>query len=71
MDGEKMARALGRIEGKIDGIQGDVGYIQNTVDGLDDRMRHVEKRVAINSGVIATAVSAGVAGLITVLTPGV
>ena len=71
MHEDNIARTLGRIEGRLEGIRSDVHDVKESVDGLDERMRGVETRVAINSGVISTVVSAGVAGLVTALTPGV
>ena len=54
---------LGVIEGELKGIKRDVSHVQDSVDGLDERMRAVETRTAVSSGVIATAVAAGVSGI--------
>ena len=63
MDQNKITRALGRIEGKLERIEEDISYTREGVDGLDERMRAVETRTAVSSGIIATAVAAGVSGI--------
>lgn len=52
-----IVRALGRIEGKIDGIQTNQQEHSKKLGGLDERLRHVERRSAVH-GATAGMVSA-------------
>ena len=60
---DDVQRTLGRLEGKIDSIQSSVARTEQRVGGIDERLRTVEKKSAINSAVISTAISAGTAAL--------
>lgn len=59
---------LGRIDGKLDGIAGhltrqDVRMdgLEEKIDGLDARLRTVEKQAAVAGAISGSAVSIGIA----------
>ncbi|OSQ41660.1 MULTISPECIES: hypothetical protein [Thalassospira] len=58
---------LGEIKGLLHGINNNVAQLSDKVDGMDDRLRHVEKKAAINGAVSGGIISATVAGVIAVV----
>lgn len=55
-----IARALGRIEGKLDGLQSSQQE-QNTLIGkMDERLRHVERRSAVHGATAGLFAGTGV-----------
>ncbi len=67
---EKTSRALGRIEGKLDGMQKQLDGLQKTIEGVDghisdvdSRLRAVEVRSSVFAATIATVISAVGIGL--------
>lgn len=57
MADEELHRALGRIEGKIDALS----ELPKRIDGIDERLRNVEKQATINGAVAGGIVSIGLA----------
>lgn len=58
---------LGEIKGMLQGINANVSSLSDKVDGMDDRLRNVEKKAAINGAVSGGIISATVAGVIAVV----
>jgi len=62
--GGDVYRALGRIEGKLERIEGDIhGFNMDTsakLDGIDARLRHVEQKSAVAGAVTGAVVSVAV-----------
>jgi phage shock protein A len=62
--GGDVYRALGRIEGKLERIEGDLhGFNKDTsarLDGIDARLRHVEQKSAVAGAVTGAIVSVAV-----------
>ena len=54
MKKENFERVLGRIEGRLEGIENGVHTLQNNMTHLDDRLRTVESR-SIKNGIFAGA----------------
>lgn len=55
---------LGRIDGKLDGISEQLNSQDQRLDKIDDRLRSVEQKAAINGAVSGSVVSVGMALLI-------
>ncbi|WP_028536167.1 hypothetical protein [Paludibacterium yongneupense] len=60
----ELARALGRIEGKLDMIAASQENQNTRLDGMDARLRHVEKQAAtagaISGGIVAVGTAIAV-----------
>ena len=52
---------LGEIKGMLHGISNNVSQLSDKVEGMDDRLRNVEKKAAINGAVSGGIISASVA----------
>jgi len=65
---EEIMRALGRIEGQIDGLKTTVTSIDAKQDKIDNRLRKVEVRGAINGAVTGSIMGVGVSLLVSGLT---
>ncbi len=57
-------QAVGRIEGKLDMVLESQREVRANQRRLDDRLRHVEKRVALNASVVSGFVAAGMSLLV-------
>jgi len=57
---------LGEIKGLLAGMKDDMQYLRAKTDGIDDRLRTVEKKAAINGAISGGIMSAGVATVIAV-----
>lgn len=55
---------LGEIKGLLHGISNNVTELSSKVDGMDGRLRHVEKKAAINGAISGGIISASVAGIV-------
>ena len=55
-----IARALGRIEGKIDGIQQNQQEHNTKLGKMDERLRHVERRSAVHGATAGLFAGTGV-----------
>lgn len=55
-----IARALGRIEGKIDSMESNQKQQTALVGKIDERLRHVERRSAVHGATAGLFTSAGV-----------
>lgn len=55
---------LGEIKGLLQGINENVSSLNGKVDGMDGRLRNVEKKAAMNGAVSGGIISASVAGVI-------
>jgi hypothetical protein len=61
MSGEDdVMRALGRIEGRLEGIQANQVAQGAQMDGISDRLRNVEQRAAGKGGLAGTVSAVGV-----------
>lgn len=67
MKQDEISRALGRIEGKLEGIDNSISAMDSKIDHLDGRLRAVE----IKSGVISLTVSGAISALAATLGYGV
>ncbi len=65
-----IARALGRIEGKIDGIQHTQAEQSVKIGKVDERLRHVEQRSSVHGAVGGLVSGAGVTIIIEYLRRG-
>jgi hypothetical protein len=52
--------SIGRIEGKLDHVAEDMTEVKGTVTALDERVRTVERKSALNSAVISGTVAVGI-----------
>jgi len=57
---EEIMRALGNIEGQLDGIKGQQSAQSKKLDKIDERMRKVEIKSAVNGTVAGTMAAVGV-----------
>lgn len=55
---------LGEIKGLLHGISQNVTDLTGKVDGMDGRLRNVEKRAALNGALSGGVISATIAGVI-------
>lgn len=55
---------LGRIDGKLDGVQDHLHRQDKRLDGIDERLRVVEQKAAITGAVSGGAMSIGMALII-------
>jgi len=55
---------LGEIKGLLHGISKNVSDLSDKVDGMDGRLRNVEKKAAINGAISGGIISASFAGVI-------
>lgn len=55
---------LGEIKGLLQGISQNVSDLSEKVDGMDGRLRNVEKRAAINGALSGGVISAAIAGVV-------
>lgn len=66
MSGEntELTRALGRIEGKLDMIVASQSSLNDRMDNMDSRLRHVEQQAAkvgaISGGIVAVGTALAV-----------
>lgn len=58
---EEIMRALGRIEGRLDGLEGGQQRIEGALEKLDDRVRVIETRASIYGGASGGVMAVGVA----------
>lgn len=57
---DEIMRALGNIEGQLEGIKGQQTAQGKKLDKIDDRMRKVELKSAINGGITGSIAGIGV-----------
>lgn len=58
---EDLHEKLGEIKGLLQGIDKKVDGLEDRMDRQDDRLRSVEKRSFLNTSVVASVVSVGIA----------
>lgn len=61
---DEHTRLLGNIEGKLDMVISGQNQTNKRLDGVDDRLRNVEAKAALNGAAAGAMVSVGVALLI-------
>lgn len=61
---DEHTRLLGKIEGKLDMVIAGQDQTNKRLDGVDERLRNVEAKAALNGAVAGGMVSVGVALLI-------
>ncbi|MCG8993230.1 hypothetical protein LH427_09620 [Laribacter hongkongensis] len=63
-DNTELTRALGRIEGKLDMIVASQSSLNERMDSMDGRLRHVEQQAAkagaISGGIVAVGTALAV-----------
>ena len=63
-DNTELTRALGRIEGKLDMIVASQSSLNERMDSMDGRLRHVEQQAAkagaISGGIVAVGTARAV-----------
>ncbi|WP_215782028.1 hypothetical protein [Paludibacterium sp. B53371] len=63
-DNTELTRALGRIEGKLDMIVASQSSLNERMDNMDSRLRHVEQQAAkvgaISGGIVAVGTALAV-----------
>lgn len=52
---------LGQISGKLDGLKDDVAEVKRSQESMDERLRAVEQKAAVNGAISGGAMSIGVA----------
>ena len=67
---QEILRAIGRIEGRLDGIDGKLDDQGQTLHGIDARLRSVEGRTVRNGSIAGGAAAVGVALIVETIKKG-